>query len=227
MKATFWGHSCVLVEVKGKRIVIDPFLSGNPVAKTKPENVKCDYVIISHGHRDHLGDAVQIAKANDATVIANFEVASYCEMKGCNVHPMHIAGAHKFDVGRVKLTIAHHGSGLIEDGKIIYLGNPAGIIIQSDGKVLYHAGDTGLFYDMKLIGEMNKIDVAFLPIGDNFTMGVDDAVKAVELLQPRKAVPIHYKTFDVIDVDPVPFITQVAARGIAAQILEVGQSVEI
>ena len=140
---------------------------------------------------------------------------------------MHIGGAHKFDFGRVKLTIAHHGSGLIEDGKIIYLGNPAGIIIQSDGKVLYHAGDTGLFYDMKLIGEMNKIDVAFLPIGDNFTMGVDDAVKAVELLQPRKAVPIHYKTFDVIDVDPVPFITQVAARGIAAQILEVGQSVEI
>ena len=227
MKATFWGHSCVLVEVKGKRIVIDPFLSGNPVAKTKPENVKCDYVIISHGHRDHLGDAVQIAKANDATVIANFEVASYCEMKGCNVHPMHIGGAHKFDFGRVKLTIAHHGSGLIEDGKIIYLGNPAGIIIQSDGKVLYHAGDTGLFYDMKLIGEQYHLDFSFLCIGDNFTMGIDDAVRAAEFTGAHKIIGMHYDTFPPIKINHDQARKTFSDAGRDLILLNIGETIEL
>ena len=164
MKATFWGHSCVFVEAKGKRIVIDPFLNGNPLAKVKPEEVQCDYVVVTHGHGDHIGDTVEIAKKNQATVIANFEIASYCESNGCKAHPMHIGGSHKFDFGQLKLTIAHHGSGLIEDGKIVYLGNPAGVIIKTNGKSLYHAGDTALFYDMKLIGEIYKPDIAMIPV---------------------------------------------------------------
>lgn len=227
MKVTFWGHACLFVEAGGRRIVIDPFLNGNPLAKIKPNEVNCDYIIVTHGHGDHIGDTIEIAKKNNAIVISNFETAMFLGNKGCKAHPMHIGGARKFDFGRVKLTIAHHGSGLIEGDRIIYLGNPAGILLTADGKTMYHAGDTALFYDMKLIGEMNKIDMAFLPIGDNFTMGIDDAVKAVEFLNPKSVVPIHYKTFDVIDVDPKDFAGKIKAMGKNATIMEVGEAVEI
>ncbi|RMD95440.1 MAG: metal-dependent hydrolase, partial [Calditrichaeota bacterium] len=183
--------------------------------------------IVTHGHGDHLGDAVQIAKNNDAVIIANFEVATYCTNQGCKAHPMHIGGGHEFPFGHVKLTIAHHGSGLTTDDQIIYLGNPAGVLLTMDGKTVYHAGDTGLFYDMKLIGEMNEIDVALLPIGDNFTMGIDDAVKAVEFLQPALSVPMHYKTFDIIDVEPGEFVRKVEGLGKKARMLEVGETLEL
>lgn len=227
MKVTFWSHAALFVEAGGKKVVIDPFLTGNPLAKVKPGDVACDYIIVTHGHGDHVGDTIEIAKKNGATVISNFEIATFCGNQGCNVHPMHIGGARRFEFGTVKLTIAHHGSGFIDGNNIIYLGNPAGVLLTADGKTLYHAGDTCLFLDMQLIGEMHPIDVAFLPIGDNFTMGIDDAVKAVEFLNPKLSVPMHYKTFEIIDVEPGEFVRKVGAIGKKAQVLEVGESLEV
>ncbi|HEX9653711.1 MAG TPA: metal-dependent hydrolase, partial [bacterium] len=208
-KLTYYGHSVFLVETNRHLIVIDPFFSGNPLSPIKADDVKCDYIIISHGHGDHVGDALAIAKRNKATVISNYEIATWCGSQGASVHAMHIGGSHTFPFGRVKLTIAHHGSGYQTEKGFLYMGNPAGILLFVEGKTIYHSGDTALFYDMKLIGEMNPIDLALLPIGDNFTMGIDDAVKAVELLNPKLAVPMHYKTFDVIDVDPNVFVKKV------------------
>jgi len=222
-KITFLGHSAFYMEGKKGKLVIDPFLSGNPVAKKKPEDLKVDFVLLTHGHGDHIGDAVDIAKANNATIIAPFELANYCAEQGANVHPMHIGGARQFPFGRVKLTIAHHGSAA-PDGT--YTGNPCGFLITMDGKTFYHPGDTGLFYDMILIGEMNNIDVAVLPIGDNFTMGVDDAVKATEFLKPKMVIPMHFKTFDVIDVEPGEFVSKVKALGFNSEILAVNGNYE-
>lgn len=222
-KLTFLGHSAFYVEGSKGRVVIDPFLSGNPLAKADPGQIKVDFVLLTHGHGDHLGDALVIAKANNATIIAPFELANYCASKGAEVHPMHIGGSHAFPFGRVKLTIAHHGSAA-PDGT--YTGNPCGFLITMDDKVFYHPGDTGLFYDMKLIGELNDIDVAVLPIGDNFTMGIEDAVKAVEFLKPKLVIPMHYKTFDVIDVEPEKFATAVNAMGIEGRVLPIGDTLE-
>lgn len=224
-KATFLGHACFQLETDGTTLIIDPFLTGNPKAAKKAEDIHCNYVLITHGHGDHVGDAVTIAKRNNATIIANYEVATYCGAQGVNAHPMHIGGGHAFPFGKVKLTIAHHGSGLqTDDGQMLYMGNPAGLLIQLEGKWVYHAGDTGLFYDMKLIGERTPIDLALLPIGDNFTMGIDDAVQAAEFLQPKTVVPMHYGTFDVIDVDPNEFISKAKAKGLNARLLPVGES---
>ena len=222
-KLTYLGHSAFYLAGKKGRIVIDPFISGNPLAQVKSDDIEVDFVLITHGHGDHIGDGIEIAKLNNATIIAPFELANYCESKGAKVHPMHIGGSHNFPFGRVKLTIAHHGSAA-PDGT--YTGNPCGFLIEMDGKMFYHPGDTGLFYDMKLIGEMNPIDVTVLPIGDNFTMGIDDAVKAAEFLKPKMAIPMHYKTFDVIDVDPQVFVDKVKKLGIDSQILPIGKTFE-
>ncbi len=227
VKLTFLGHAAFLLENAQDKIVIDPFLTDNPLAKARPEDITCNFVLLTHGHGDHIGDAVDIARQNEATVIANYEVATWCGKQGLTVHPMHIGGAHTFSFGRVKLTIAHHGSGLVTEDGIVYMGNPAGALITIGDKTIYHAGDTGLFYDMKLIGEMNTIDVALLPIGDNFTMGIDDAVKAVEFLNPKLAVPMHYKTFDVIDADPREFVRKVEAIGKQAQVLDIGGELSV
>ncbi len=220
--ATFLGHACVTLTDGTNNLIIDPFLTGNDLAAAKPGEIKADFVLISHGHGDHVGDGVDIAKHNNATVIANYELANLLGGEGCTVHPMHIGGAHEFPFGRVKLTIAHHGGGYGPDASR-YTGPPVGFLVTIGGKTVYHPGDTGLFYDMKLIGEMNSIDLAFLPIGDNFTMGIDDAVKAVEFLNPKKVVPMHYDTFDIIAADPNEFVKRVGDR---ATILKPGESLD-
>ncbi|MBI5266738.1 MAG: metal-dependent hydrolase, partial [candidate division Zixibacteria bacterium] len=158
------------------------------------------------------------------TIIANFELSMLCQRQGAQVHPMHIGGSHQFDFGRVKLTIAHHGGGYGDEANI-YTGPPVGFLVTIGGKTVYHPGDTGLFYDMKLIGEMNSIELAFLPIGDNFTMGINDAVKAVEFLKPKTVVPFHYSTFPVIEASPQDFAAKVGTSAKVA-ILKPGDSLD-
>jgi L-ascorbate metabolism protein UlaG (beta-lactamase superfamily) len=219
----FLSHSAFLVTVADRKLLIDPFFTGNPKAPEGAVDIDADYILLTHGHGDHLGDGIDIAKRCDATIVAPNELAVYCANKGAKAHPMHIGGGWDFDFGRVKLTIAHHGSaaGPGPNGWE-YTGNPCGFLITAEGKTLYHAGDTGLFYDMKLIGEMNPVDLALLPIGDNFTMGVTDAIKAVELLGPKHAVPMHYDTFDLIKADPDAFATGARAHGTEVTVMPIG-----
>lgn len=224
VKLTYHGHSCFEVKSGKYNLIIDPFLKGNKNSHIKPEDVKVDYIILSHAHGDHLGEAFEIAKRDDATIIAVNELANYASDKGCKAHNMHIGGSHQFPFGRVKFTIAHHGSSS-PDGR--YMGEPAGIILSLDDKCIYHAGDTGLFWDMKLIGEMNSLDAAIVPIGDNFTMGIDDAVKAIEFLNPKMAIPMHYNTFGVIEADPQEFKRKVESIGKKCIVIPFGQSIEI
>ena len=221
---TYFSHAAWRIETKGTNILIDPFLDDNPTSPVKSKDVTADYIIVTHAHGDHIGDTIPIAKANNSTVIANFEIANWCGEQGVTAHPLHIGGAHEFPFGRVKLIQAFHGSSF-PDGT--YGGMPAGVLLSVEGKTIYHSGDTCLFSDMKLIGETNPIDVAMIPIGDNFTMGIDDAVKAVEFLKPKKVFPMHYKTFDIINVDPDQFVKKVLQMGIDAQVLEYGSSVEV
>jgi L-ascorbate metabolism protein UlaG (beta-lactamase superfamily) len=226
LKATFLGHSCVHVTDGKHKIIIDPFLTNNPQATIKADEVDVDYILVTHGHSDHLGDAVAISKRTDATIIAANELALYVSKQGALAHNMHIGGAYNFEFGRVKLTIAHHGSGAGESG-LEYTGSPCGFIITMGGKTIYHTGDTGLFYDMKLIGEMNPVDIMFLPIGDNFTMGVDDAAKAVELVNPKIVAPMHYGTWDIIDTDPEDFKIRLRGRSVKVAVLKPNQTIEI
>lgn len=225
MKLRYFSHSAFQVTTdSGTVILIDPFLDGNPTSPVKSDDVNADYIILTHAHGDHLGDTMKIAKKNNATVIAVNELADYSTSKGLNAHNMHIGGGHNFDFGRVKFTIAHHGS-LSPDNH--FGGEPAGVIITADDKTIYHAGDTGIFLDMKLIGEMDKIDYALLPIGDNFTMGVDDAVKAAEFLEADVSIPMHYNTFPVIESSPNEFKAKVEALGKKSIVLEYGQEIDL
>lgn len=223
MKLTYEGHSCFILESGGKRVIIDPFLTGNPNAAIKPGDVKVDAVLVTHGHADHLGDGIDIAKNNDAPIIAPFELVNYCTERGAKGHPMHIGGGYDFPFGHVKLTIAHHGS-TTDTGAV---GNPCGFIVTMGERSVYHAGDTGLFSDMSLIGETNNIDCALLPIGDNFTMGVSDAARAARMLKARVAIPMHYNTFEVIEQDPEDFRSALKGTSIEVRILEPGGSTEI
>lgn len=227
-KLTFLSHDVFFIEHENYRLIIDPFLNGNPKAPIAAKDVNVDYVLLTHGHGDHLGDGLEIAKANNATIIAPFELATFCQNKGCKAHGMHIGGGYNFPFGRVKLTIAHHGSAADLGGDALtYLGNPCGYVLTLGGKNMYHAGDTGLFLDMQLIGELTPLDVALLPIGDNFTMGIDDAVRATEMLKPKLVIPMHYQTFDVIMTDPEEFKKKVQDAGYNARILEIGETIEV
>jgi L-ascorbate metabolism protein UlaG (beta-lactamase superfamily) len=232
MKITYLSHSCFLIETSSHTLLIDPFLTHNPLAKVKPEEVKCDFILITHGHFDHVGDSLEIAKNNDAMIISSYEVADWLGRNGAaRTHPLGLGGGFNFPFGRVKLTVAFHSAGYPppegDKGGFIYLGVPAGLLIYADGKTVYHAGDTALTLEMQLIGKRNKIDVAMLPIGDNFTMGPEDAVVAAEFLVPGLVLPMHYNTFPPIQQDPKAFVTALATKGLKAAALEIGGSVEV
>ncbi len=193
------GHACLWLESDGQSVLIDPFLTGNPAAAVKAADVKPDFILISHGHGDHVGDAVAIAQRTGALVVANYEISEWLQKQGLTkVHGQQHGGAHGFAFGRVKLTLAFHGSALPDGSNG---GNPCGFLITfEDGTKVYDAADTGLFGDMRLIGE-EGLDLAILPIGDNYTMGPDDALRAVKMLQPKKVLPIHYNTWELIAQD--------------------------
>ena len=203
---TYYGHSAFLLQTAGHSVVIDPFLTGNPQAPISAADVQADYIVITHGHGDHVGDAVEIAKRTHAMVISNHEISIWLKAQGVKrTHDMHIGGSHRFPFGTLKLTIAHPGS-ILPDGSCG--GSPAGLLFQTDAGNIYHAGDTGLFGDMALIGEAG-LKLAILPIGDNYTMGPADSLRAIRLLQPEIVMPCHVNTFPVIEQDVAAWSDQV------------------
>lgn len=228
MKLTYYGHASCLLETQTHRLLFDPFLSGNELCPVDPQSVRCDYILLTHAHADHVGDTGLIAKNNDATVIATFELAEFvAKTWGLKVHPMNIGGGCKMPFGRVRMTQAFHSSSYPdEDGNPIYLGMPGGFLIHADHRCVYHAGDTALFGDMQMLGNYNDIDLALLPIGDNFTMGPNEAMKALELLRPSAVLPIHYDTFPLIRQDVDAFADRVSQRGVGVYPLRPGESVE-
>ncbi len=222
IELTWYGHATMGLDVNGTTLLIDPFFTGNPAASTTADEVDADYILISHGHGDHVGDAVDIAKRTGATVISNYEIVNWFAAQGVTKgHAQHLGGGYHYPFGYLKLTLAIHGSAM-PDGS--YGGNPAGFLLTADGKKVYLAGDTGLFGDMKLIGD-EGIDLAVLPIGDNFTMGPDDALRAVHLIRPRSVIPVHYDTFDLIAVDADAWASRVAGEtSTRAVVLKAGES---
>ncbi|MBK9054000.1 MAG: metal-dependent hydrolase [Chloroflexi bacterium] len=195
---TWHGHSTFSLDINGTNVLVDPFFDGNPVAKRKADSVNPDYILVTHGHGDHIADTLPIAKRTNALVISNFEIDNWLTAKGnARGHGQHIGGGYQHPFGHVKMTIAFHGSGL-PDGS--YGGQPGGFLLTIDGKRIYIAGDTALFSDMALIGR-GGLDLAVLPVGDNYTMGPDDALLALSYLQPKVVIPCHYNTWPVITVD--------------------------
>ncbi len=226
VKATFLGHSAVSLEAEGKTLLIDPFLTGNPLAAAKATALSPDAIYVTHGHDDHVGDAIEIAKRTGCLVVACFELATYCQRRGAkNTHAMHIGGRKDFGWFRIKLTPALHGSAKMDDPPF-YTGTPTGGLVDIGGATVLHTGDTGLSMEMELIGRLQKVDLAFLPIGDNFTMGVDDAVEAVRMIRPKRVVPIHYNTWGPISADPEEFRRKVGELAEVA-ILKPGESIEV
>lgn len=226
MKVTYYGHSCFELNISGKALLLDPFITPNPKAKDiKIESIKPDFMLISHGHGDHIADAVTIAHQSSPVVVSNYEIITWLEKqgvengKGCN-H----GGTFKFDFGSVKYVNAIHSSSL-PDGS--YGGNPGGFVIKSSDKNIYYAGDTALTMDMKLIAEETKIDVAFLPIGDCFTMGIDDAIKAADFVKCDKIIGMHYDTFPPIEIDKADAVKRFKEKGKELILINIGESIEI
>lgn len=197
IRYNYYGHSCFSLETGHGVILVDPFFTDNPKTKVKAEDVKCQYILVSHAHFDHLGDAAVIAKNNDATIIAVPEVLSLC--KGVKTCPMNIGGSMSFPFGMVRMTLAVHSSGVAGGIACGY------VIVLKDGPTVYYAGDTALFTDMKIIGAKERIDYAILPIGDNYTMGKEDAARAAQFLNAHNVIPVHYNTWPSIEQDPYEF----------------------
>lgn len=223
MNITYYGHSCFGVEVNGKHLLFDPFITPNELAKEiDATKIKVDYILLSHGHEDHVADAVSIAKRTGAKVICIFEIHTWLNNQGIrNTHPMNIGGKWKFDFGNVKCVAAAHSSSL-PDGS--YAGNAMGFIVESTEGNFYFAGDTALTYDMKLIGDYRTIDFAFLPIGDNFTMGPDNAIIAAEFIKCRKIIGMHYDTFGYIKIDHEKAIKKFEHAGNELILFNIGET---
>jgi len=220
MKITYFGHSAFLIN-SGKKILIDPFLSGNPKCKIKPSDVKADIILVTHGHEDHLGDTVEIAKNTGAKVIAIHEIQQFLLKQGINAIGMNIGGSINVDGIKIRMVPAIHSSSF----KNGYMGHSAGFVIHLNDGVIYHAGDTGLFGDMKLIRELYNPDIAMLPIGDVYTMGVKEAAKAVEFLNPKIVIPMHYGTFPVLTGTPEEFKKLV--KNVDVLVFEIGETKEV
>jgi len=226
MKLTYYGHACFSVQAGGKTLLFDPFITPNPLAhKIDVEKIAADYILISHGHGDHVADVVKIADRTGAAVIAPYEVGSWFEGKGVkNVQSLNHGGATKTGFGRVKLTAAIHSSSM-PDGS--YGGNPCGFVIESSDGNFYYSGDTALTMDMKLIGETTKLRFAVFPIGDFFTMGIEDALRAADFVKVGKIVGVHYDTFPPITVDHAAVLKAARDAGIEVLLPAIGESVEI
>jgi len=221
MRIEFLGHACFLLEEPQAKVLIDPFLTGNPLAPKQAEEVDADYILVTHGHHDHVGDAVSIAKRTGAVIVSTVEVAGELfKPEGVEVLAGNIGGRVRTSFGSVKLVPAQHGSGVAG-------GLACGFVVEIGGKKIYHAGDTGLFADLQLLRE-EEVDVALLPIGDFYTMGPADAVRAVEMIRPKAVVPMHYNTFPAIKQDPYQFKKAVEAQDLCrVMLLEPGQSWEL
>ncbi len=227
MKITYLGHSAFIIEGNNFKALIDPFVSGNPNCPVQKDDLTdITHIFVTHGHGDHLGNTIEIAKRCNSKVICNFELGHYISSQDQNIsiHTMHIGGRTKMDIGTVKMTQALHGSGVFHNGMYICGGNPCGFVVEAEGKKIYHAGDTGLTIDMKLLSD-EEIDVAMLPIGGNFTMDIYDAVKAVEFIQPKIVIPMHYNTFNVISANPQEFREKVTNADV--KVLEYGGCIEL
>ncbi|HSN77668.1 MAG TPA: metal-dependent hydrolase [Anaerolineae bacterium] len=221
---TFHGHACFTLEADGTTLLFDPFITGNPVAKVTADDLAADYILLSHGHFDHLPDAASIAQRTDATVIGTLEVAHWIGAQGvASVHGMQPGGSFRFPFGRVKQTIAHHGS-ILPDGS--YGGVASGFIVDIGGRRVYYTGDTALFLDMQLYGK-EEIDVLVLPIGDNYTMGPEDALRCVKFVKPKVVIPLHYDTWPPIAQDAAGFAQAVEAAGFKCIVAGVEESVAL
>jgi len=223
MRVSYYGHSCFAAQVSGKTLLFDPFITGNELAKTIDiKKVAADYILISHGHADHMADAVAIAKRTGATVVSNYEITVWLGEQGVSsTHPLNHGGAWRFDFGRVKFVNAVHSSSL-PDGT--YAGNPGGFVVESAEGNFYYCGDTALTLDMRLIGESTRLAFAALCIGDNFTMGIDDAIKAAEFVRCNEILGLHFNTFPPIKIDTLAAIARFQAAGNNLHLLLPGQS---
>jgi len=222
---TWHSHACFLLEHDGKRVIVDPFLTGNPTAVIGSSDVpKLDAVLVTHGHGDHLGDAIPLAIEHQATLVAPFELAEYALDQGApHVHAMHIGGAHQFPFGHVKMVTAIHGGMVEGDEGGRFTTHPCGFVVTMGGVRLYHTGDTALTLDMQLLA--GRVDVMCVAIGDNYTMGPEDAARAVEFVKPKVAIPMHFGTFPILLQDPAPFVRAVGTTA-KVVVLEPGKSAE-
>lgn len=225
MKLRFLGHATVYVEINGKKILFDPFITPNELAKDIDVNsIDADYIFVSHGHEDHIADVESIAKRTGATIVSNFEIVTWFNKKGCeNIHPMNHGGKWEFDFGTVKYVNAIHSSAMPDGASG---GNPGGFVFETSEGNFYYSGDTALTMDMKLIPLYTKLDFAILPIGDNFTMGVDDAIVAARFVEVDKVLAMHFDTFGFIKVDHKQAITKFKEADIELTMLEIGESAE-